>query len=317
MSNVAACDQRRRPDERQGHGGRRRSCHVIRCFSLAALLAGIVLAAPPGAAALVGTEVTVPMTVKGLFGDKTVHLAATEYRPEGPGPFPAIVLNHGAPGSAGERVEYSGKFPVASAVFVEWGFVVLNPVRRGYGKTGGAYAEDIGRCDNPFFVEAGLETANDIAAAVAYLRAQPYVDRGRIALVGVSAGGWGSLAAASRGNLPIRGVVNFAGGRGGRHHDLPNNNCAPDRLVSAAGTFGKTARVPSLWLYSENDQFFGPELSRRMSAAYNARGGHAQYQLLPAIGADGHHLIGMRDGVPLWRDQVEAFLREIGVLPAR
>jgi dienelactone hydrolase len=44
-------------------------------------------------------------------------------------------------------------------------------------------------------------------AAVAYLRSRPNVDPDRIVLVGQSAGGWGSLAAASRGDLPIRGVV--------------------------------------------------------------------------------------------------------------
>ena len=200
---------------------------------------------------------------------------------------------------------------------MKWGFVVLNPVRRGYGKSGGDYQEDYGRCESALFVEAGLETAKDIAAAVAYLRAQPYVDRERIVLVGTSGGGWGSLAAASRGDLPIRGVVNFAGGRGGKKNNLPNNNCAPERLVAAAGTLGKTTRVPTLWLYTENDQFFSPELSRRMYDAYTASGGRAAYALLPAIGADGHQLINLEDGVPLWQDRVEGFLREIGVLPPR
>jgi dienelactone hydrolase len=264
-----------------------------------------------------GKDVTVPLTVKGLFGEKTVSLAATEYRPDGPGRFPAIVLSHGSPVSPSARVAYTAKYPVASGVFVGWGFVVLNPVRRGYGATGGAWEEDYGRCDSPFYVEGGLETAKDIAAGVAYLRRQPYVDPERIVLVGQSAGGWGSLAAASRGDLPIRGVVNFAGGRGGKRNNVPNDNCAPDRLVAAAGTYGKTASVPSLWLYTANDQFFAPDLSRRMHEAFTAGGGRATYVALPAIGNDGHQLITMQDGVALWRDTVERFFREIGVMPAR
>ena len=160
---------------------------ALRRDLLVALVA-CLLFAPHASAQPAGTDVTVPMTTKGLFGEKTVRLAATEYRPEGSGPFPAIVLSHGAPGTAGERVGFTGKFAVASAVFVKWGFVVLNPVRRGYGKTGGGYEEDFGRCESPFFVEAGLETAKDIAAAVAYLRQQPFVDGDRIVLVGTSAG---------------------------------------------------------------------------------------------------------------------------------
>ena len=290
---------------------------------LVALVAGLLwaspaLAQPPAVLAQpAARDVTIPMTVKGLFGEKTLSLAALEYRPEGSGPFPAIVLSHGSSLSPNERLAYTARYAVASAVFVKWGFVVLNPLRRGYGKTGGVFEEDNGRCESPFYVESGLETAKDIAAAVAYVRRQAFVDPDRIVLVGQSGGGWGSLALASRGDVPIRGVVNFAGGRGGKSKNLPNNNCAPDRLVAAAGTFGKTTTVPSLWLFTENDQFFAPELSRRMHQAYTASGGHAAYHLLPAIGRDGHGLIGFNDGVPLWHDKVEAFLREIGVLPPR
>lgn len=267
--------------------------------------------------ALAQTEVTVSLTSKGLIGQRTVMLAATEYTPPGPGPFPAIVLSHGAPGTPQERTGYTAKLSVASGVFVKWGFVVLNPVRRAYGKTGGSYEEDYGHCSSPFFAEAGLETAKDIAAAVAYLRSRPNVDPDRILLVGQSAGGWGSLAAASRGDLPIRGVVNFAGGRGGKQKGIPNNNCAPDRLVAAARTLGKTSKVPTLWLYTENDQYFAPELSGRMRAAYTEAGGLATYHLLPAIGTDGHQLMSMRDGVGLWAEKVEAFFRDVGVFPPR
>src|SRR5205823_3734544 len=127
---------------------------------------------------------------------------------------------------------YTAKYAVASEVFVRWGFVVLSPLRRGYGKTGGDWQEGYGSCGSPHYVDAGLETAKDIAAAVGYLRKRPGVDPDRLMLVGQSAGGWGSLAAASRGDLPIRGVVNFAGGRGGKQQGVAGRNCAPDQLVA-------------------------------------------------------------------------------------
>ena len=289
------------------------------CLALAMtvllLVLALLLVVPPCAAQPVGVEVTVPVKIKGLFGEKTINLAATEYRPEGTGPFPAIVLSHGSPGTPAERVGYTAKFAVASAVFVKWGFVVLNPLRRGYGKTGGVWEEGFGTCNGPFYVEAGLESAKDIRAGVAYLRERPSVDPDRIVLVGQSAGGWGSLAAASEGDLPIRGVINFAGGRGGKQGGITNNNCAPDRLVAAAGMLGKRTKVPTLWLYTANDQFFAPELSRRMYEAFTQGGGSAAYHLLPAIGTDGHSLITLKNGVALWQDKVAAFLREIGVLP--
>jgi dienelactone hydrolase len=149
---------------------------------------------------------------------------------------------------------------------------------------------------------------------VAYLQKHPAVDPDRVVLVGQSGGGWGSLAAATREDVPIRGVVNFAGGRGGKLHGIPNNNCQPDWLVDDTRKYGKAARVPSLWIYAENDHYFGPELSQRMHAAYTRAGGKATLLLLPPFGDDGHALFGAASGVRLWRESVERFFREIGVL---
>jgi len=284
----------------------------------AALAAVLALAwGAPVAAQPTPSPVAVPFAREGVFGDVYVELTATEHRPAGPGPFPAIVLNHGSPGKATDRPAVTGNFPVATRAFVEWGFVVLSPVRRGYGATGGRWSETYGSCAAPRFVDAGIETAKDVAAAVSYLRALPYVDADRIVLVGQSAGGWGVLAAAGRPDVPVRGVVNFAGGRAGRIGGVPNKNCAPDRLVAAAGELGRAARVPSLWLYTENDQYFSPELSARMHKAYTDAGGRASYVLFAPIGRDGHGLIGMKHGVPLWEPKVAEFFREVGVLPAR
>lgn len=86
--------------------------------------------------------------------------------------------------------------------------------------------------------------------------------------------------------------------------------------MEAAGRPGKTTTVPTLWIYAENDQFFGPALSRRMHAAYTAAAGHAAYHLVPAVGTDGHQLISLKAGLPLWKDTVEEFLRSIGALKA-
>jgi hypothetical protein len=43
-----------------------------------------------------------------------------------------------------------------------------------------------------------------------------------------------------------------------------------------------------LWIYAENDSYFGPELTKRMHNAFTAAGGDAEYHLLPAFGNDGH-----------------------------
>jgi invasion protein IalB len=138
---------------------------------------------------------------------------------------------------------------------------------------------------------------------------------GKVVVVGQSGGGWGSIALASRNPPSVGAIITFAAGRGGRVDGKPNNNCAPDKLVAATGEFGRTARIPMLWIYAENDTYFGPELTKRMHTAFTAAGGDAEYRLLPAFGNDGHFLIDSADGVPLWAPLVSQFLAKHSLLP--
>ena len=127
-------------------------------------------------------------------------------------------------------------------------------------------------------------------------------------MVGQSAGGWAAIALSSRNVRGVRAIITFAAGRGGRVDGKPNNNCAPEKLVAATRDFGQTARVPMLWIYIENDTFFGPALSKRMHQAYTEAGGMAEYHLLPPFGNDGHFLIDSPDAIPLWAPLVSQFL---------
>jgi len=53
-----------------------------------------------------------------------------------------------------------------------------------------------------------------------------------------------------------------------------------------------------LWIYNENDTFFGPALCKRMHDAFTEAGGKAKYHLLPAFGSDGHFLHRLARGDP-------------------
>ena len=101
---------------------------------------------------------------------------------------------------------------------------------------------------------------------IEYLTDQKLIVPDNAIVVGQSAGGWAAIALSSQNVPAVRAIVAFAAGRGGRVGGKPNNNCAPDKLVAATGEFGRTARTPMLWIYIENDTFFGPELSKRMHA---------------------------------------------------
>lgn len=230
-------------------------------------------------------------------------------RPSGPGPFPLMIMNHGSTQSAERRLAMpTPEYRAIAQWFVHRGYVVALPQRPGHGETGGRYLEDQNGCDHADFRTAGERTADSIAAAIAYLTAQPFVRRTGTVVVGQSAGAWGALALASRNPAGLRAVVNFAGGRGGRSYDRADNNCAPERLIDAARDYGAAARVPTLWLYTENDSYFPPRLSRRLYDAFRASGGRAEYRLLPAFGDDGHFLAEADASEAIWAPAVERFL---------
>lgn len=243
-------------------------------------------------------------------GPGGASLIATVMRPPGEARAPLVVINHGSPADGSQRAKMERpRYSALTSWFLARGYVVALPLRRGYGESGGTWAEAYGRCDTPDYYNAGLRGAADIQATIDYMRTQPYV-AGRTIVVGQSAGGWATVALSSYNPPGVPGMVNFAGGRGG-HQKLPGGglgNCTPDALVQAAGKYGATARVPMLWLYTQNDSFFEPSLAARMAAAYDAAGGRANYKALPAFGRDGHSLAGANSGVSLWSPLVESFL---------
>lgn len=254
-------------------------------------------------------EIKIPMNIKSLFGDKTIYLTATIYKPEGYGRFPLAIINHGAPREK-EKRDRIIKFSAQSKEFLKRGFVVVVPMRRGYGTSEGIYSEGHGKCDNPDYYTAGMESAKDIRAVTDYMIKQPYIDKSKILVVGQSAGGFGALALSSMNVDGIIGIINFAGGRGSIREDFV---CTPIRLSQATYEFGKTSKVPTLWIYTENDKFFPPSISKDMYENYIKSGGKARYILLPPFKQDGHSLFGDKDGIPIWTPLVDNFLNELGV----
>jgi dienelactone hydrolase len=201
-----------------------------------------------------GEAVKIPMTIEGFLGKRDIQLSATVYRPVGKGPFPLVVLSHGSSDSEKEREICSMHWAVPQAgQFLKRGFAVIVLVRRGYGEAGGTYAEGFGSPAQPFYYEAGLESARDIIAAVKYGAGLPYDKGDTIFLVGQSGGGFGSIAAASLKPQGVVGVISFAGGRGGQPATNPGDPSCPEVLENAIARYAKTISVPVLWIYAEND----------------------------------------------------------------
>jgi dienelactone hydrolase len=237
-------------------------------------------------------------------------IAATVLRPEGQGPFGAVILNHGVSASARERARESSDLLInAAAVFARRGYAVVMPLRRGFGATGGEMAEDPGTCANPDYRKAEQNAADDVMAAYDYARALSYVDGSRMMLAGQSAGGMVSLfTAGTRNPQGLVAVLSFAGGRGGDPDTTPGVPCAVEPVARVLDTLGKNIRVPVLFHYAENDLFFNPKISRGWFERFNASGANAEYVLQPSFGKDGHYLFGDTLGVRYWLPTVEQFL---------
>lgn len=252
-------------------------------------------------------------------GEDGRFLRATVFRPEEPDgaqaanahPRPLVIINHGT----AESTRMAVSMPVyywLSRWFVERGYIVVLPQRRGHGATGGVLSEGIGNCANPDHYQSGLVAADDIAAVVNYFQEQPFVAQTQVVVAGISTGGWASLAYASRNPKGVRAVINFSGGRGGHAGGMPNAVCGEKRLVETAHRYGESSRVPTLWFYSDNDSYFGPDLARSMAKAWNSGGGTAELHVLAAYGDDGHSIADDRAGWELWGGNLTSFLASTG-----
>lgn len=240
-------------------------------------------------------------------------------RPEGGRAARLVIINHGSPAKSKDRPGM--KLASCRSETVQWflqhHYAVALVTRLGYGATGGPWTEGYGGCGHADFYGAGMETARQIDAMVAYLVRLPGIVPNDVIVVGQSAGGWGTLAYDSMVHPHVTAFINMAGGRGGHYHNQPDSNCRPESLVAAAAHFGKTATTPMLWIYAKNDSFFNPHLALAMFKAFTDAGGKAMYAMAPAFGKDGHHLFFGRHGADVWGKAVNEYIKRSadGVVP--
>ncbi|WP_246796113.1 dienelactone hydrolase family protein [Burkholderia perseverans] len=233
-------------------------------------------------------------------GDPGVTLEATVYKPNGPGPFPLVVFNHGK--NPGDLHDQPRSRPLAFArEFVRRGYAVVAPNREGFAGSGGSYVQE--GCD----VERnGMAQARDVSSTVAWMSKLPYVDASRIVVAGTSHGGLVSLAYGTVAAKGVRGIINFSGG-------LRQDLCEgwQKTLVGAFNSYGEETRVPSLWMYGDNDSVWSPALVEQLREAYVSHGASTLFVDYGVYKDDAHRLIVDRDGVPIWWPSVNAFLAEL------
>ena len=233
-------------------------------------------------------------------------LEALLVRPSEPGRYPLALIAHGSPRSPADRPNMTPLAMLPQALeFARRGWAVVIVMRRGYGGSDGGWAETYGGCDNPNYVAAGTAGAADLKTTLEFLSHRPDIDATRMIAVGVSAGGFATVALTADPPPGLVAAISFAGGRGSTEGDRV---CRPDRLVDAFRSFGQRSRLPMLWVYAANDHFFGPALAQQFKSAFTDAGGHAEFISAPAFGDDGHGLFSPA-GIPVWTPYVEAFLQ--------
>ncbi len=135
------------------------TCLLATCIAMASL-AGHVRAE-----GLRQDALKIPAVIAGPRGATSVELEAIVVRPDDGRPHPLAILNHGSPRKADQRPKMS---PYAlwaqAAAFARRGWVAVAFLRRGYGQSGGSWAENWGACSNPDYATAGRAGASDIAA---------------------------------------------------------------------------------------------------------------------------------------------------------
>jgi dienelactone hydrolase len=246
-------------------------------------------------------------------GSATLH--AMVWRPQGRGPFPGILLNHGS-GRTREDLERLGPYErnaeILGPVFARHGYVFLYLFRRGVGLSAdqGANAVDLMNSES---AAHGQEARNalqlqllenremdDALSGLKFLRALAYVDVRNVAAIGDSLGGSLTVLLAER-EPNLRAVVVFSGA--GYSFDRSAELRA--RLLAAIDHVA----APVFFIHAEND--YSLSSGKALDARREQIGKPHRLKIYPPIGRtadEGHGFLYL--GVNIWEPDVFAFLDE-------
>ncbi|MCK1362170.1 alpha/beta hydrolase [Bradyrhizobium sp. 199] len=247
-------------------------------------------------------DLRIPMAEAGPQG-----LEAFLVRPTGAKRYPLALLSHGSPRSFDDRAAMSAHRYYGFALeYARRGFAALIVMRRGYGTSPGGRVDSVGGCAKAAYLPAAAVAVADLRAAIDAMAHRADVTTTGMIAAGHSAGGLATVALTAQAPPGLVAAISFAGGRGSRDD---GDVCNPDGLVQAFTTFGKSSRVPMLWVYATNDSYFGPDLARRLHDGFRATGGNATFIAAPPFGDDGHYLYSVASR-PQWTPYLDAFLRD-------
>jgi pimeloyl-ACP methyl ester carboxylesterase len=247
-----------------------------------------------------------PETIWIPSSEPGVRLRLVIAKPDTHGPYPTIIFNHGSTGRGNNPRLYSRTWspPFLQKYFIDRGWMVIFPQRRGRGKSEGAYLEGLRNdgggysCELPVALAGFDRAVEDLDAVMAYLPRSPYVIPNRIVVAGASRGG--ILAIAYAGMHPTRfiGSINFVGGWLGRA-------CASHEIINPMlFKRGAPFRQPTLWIHGSYDQYYRLSHCRENFEKFLSAGGLGDF-----VAAKGGHALLYRPR--LWSAELDKYLREL------
>lgn len=250
----------------------------------------------------------VPITID----DKSVRLEMIIYKPEGSGPFPTIVFNHGSSGTGRDQsiIKATPNFPNIADFFVKRGWAVITPMRRGRGGSEGIYDEGLNvdrtkgyTCEISRSIQGAKRALRDIEAAIKTITTMSFVDSSCLIIGGQSRGGILSIAYAGLHPEQVKGVINFVGGWKGE--GCPTAKEINQQLFCLGSSFPKD----TIWLYGKNDRYYSISHSRSNYKAFQEAGGKGSFHEFElSKGINGHHIRRLPD---LWSSSVEDYLKAL------
>lgn len=253
------------------------------------VLALFLIAAPT-----LGAQEAPPANARPVsFPSSGQTLSGFLYVPQGKGPFPAVLWNHGSERRPGWQ-------PQLASFYNAHGFVFFLPHRRGQGRSPGPYIMDEIRGGGLVGAVEAQQSANqDVVAALNWLKTQPEVDPSRIVVSGCSFGGIQTLLTAEKG-LGVRAFIAFAPAA------QSWANGALDEMLEDAV---KRTQAPVFILQAKNDYTTQP--TAVLGKIVKAHGGQAR--VYPAFGKteqQGHWDFATTSaGIAIWGDDVLQFIQ--------
>ena len=282
---------------------------------LPALALALLLACPGGARA--ADEPATPVDVVEdaarlavTIGGKDYALGAVVVRLPGESRLPVALVTHGASPGKPRAATIDGIRGWAHDL-AHRGWLAVAVMRRGYGESDGEVTDNGDTCTSPDVGRYLEAHADDLEAALRSIGRRPDADMDRVLALGASAGAAAVMALAARPSARLAAVVNVSGGLTPLGPFQRDPACAPYEadLVWNFARFGRTAHMPTLWLYAENDGLFRPGLVSRMRSAFAGTGGRAELVMLPPFRDDGHALFYAWGGKRRLLPELDRFLR--------